>query len=237
MCHFLYLNYCHNVYSCFWFVHVSFSCLCGYSVQYPFLHGQDICINFSCDVLCLLNMELLRSKLEAVWSRLCVRNDQTCLHTTWHQILHRTSTFFLFPFSFFFQKQRYVIKDLVPDMTNFYAQYKSIEPWLQKDSTENKVHVVCVWITCIVNVTDYIRHISCVKYPLMSIYIFMSQTNKYVSYISCCIYVRCVCLICACIHIHIFKYVWVTIEHLWIWFPLFCWYTYLHTFNVMNENV
>lgn len=25
----------------------------------------------------------------------------------------------------------YVIKDLVPDMTNFYAQYRSIEPWLQ----------------------------------------------------------------------------------------------------------
>jgi len=28
----------------------------------------------------------------------------------------------------------YVIKDLVPDMTNFYAQYKSIQPWLQVDS-------------------------------------------------------------------------------------------------------
>lgn len=31
----------------------------------------------------------------------------------------------------------YVIKDLVPDLTNFYDQYKSIEPWLQtkvKDS-------------------------------------------------------------------------------------------------------
>jgi len=26
----------------------------------------------------------------------------------------------------------YVVKDLVPDMTNFYAQYKSIEPWLQQ---------------------------------------------------------------------------------------------------------
>jgi succinate dehydrogenase (ubiquinone) iron-sulfur subunit len=25
----------------------------------------------------------------------------------------------------------YVLKDLVPDMTNFYAQYKSIKPWLQ----------------------------------------------------------------------------------------------------------
>jgi succinate dehydrogenase (ubiquinone) iron-sulfur subunit len=25
----------------------------------------------------------------------------------------------------------YVVKDLVPDMTNFYAQYKSIDPWLK----------------------------------------------------------------------------------------------------------
>lgn len=26
----------------------------------------------------------------------------------------------------------YVIKDLVPDMNNFYTQYKSIQPWLQR---------------------------------------------------------------------------------------------------------
>lgn len=26
----------------------------------------------------------------------------------------------------------YVVKDLVPDMTNFYKQYKSIQPWLQR---------------------------------------------------------------------------------------------------------
>lgn len=26
----------------------------------------------------------------------------------------------------------YVVKDLVPDLTNFYEQYKSIEPWLQR---------------------------------------------------------------------------------------------------------
>lgn len=24
----------------------------------------------------------------------------------------------------------YVVKDLVPDLTNFYKQYKSIQPWL-----------------------------------------------------------------------------------------------------------
>ena len=27
-----------------------------------------------------------------------------------------------------------VVKDLVPDMTNFYAQYASIKPWLQSES-------------------------------------------------------------------------------------------------------
>lgn len=27
----------------------------------------------------------------------------------------------------------YVIKDLVPDMNNFYIQYKSIQPWLQRN--------------------------------------------------------------------------------------------------------
>lgn len=26
----------------------------------------------------------------------------------------------------------YVLRDLVPDMTNFYEQYKSIQPWLQR---------------------------------------------------------------------------------------------------------
>ncbi len=31
----------------------------------------------------------------------------------------------------------YVIKDLVPDMTNFYQQYKSIKPWLQQNE-DNK---------------------------------------------------------------------------------------------------
>lgn len=26
----------------------------------------------------------------------------------------------------------YVVRDLVPDMTNFYNQYRSIQPWLQR---------------------------------------------------------------------------------------------------------
>merc|ERR1719183_370118 len=30
----------------------------------------------------------------------------------------------------------YVVKDLVPDLTNFYNQYKSIEPWLKRKETK-----------------------------------------------------------------------------------------------------
>lgn len=32
----------------------------------------------------------------------------------------------------------YVLKDLVPDMDNFYEQYRSIEPWLQADPTKSE---------------------------------------------------------------------------------------------------
>lgn len=32
----------------------------------------------------------------------------------------------------------YVIKDLVPDMSNFYAQYRSIEPYLKKKDGRDK---------------------------------------------------------------------------------------------------
>merc|ERR1711992_194060 len=32
----------------------------------------------------------------------------------------------------------YVIKDLVPDMNNFYQQYKSIQPWLQRNQADSK---------------------------------------------------------------------------------------------------
>ena len=32
-----------------------------------------------------------------------------------------------------------VIKDLVPDLTNFYEQYKSIKPWLQSKEPEKKI--------------------------------------------------------------------------------------------------
>ena len=28
----------------------------------------------------------------------------------------------------------YVVKDLVPDMTHFFEQYASVQPWLQRDT-------------------------------------------------------------------------------------------------------
>lgn len=32
----------------------------------------------------------------------------------------------------------YIVKDLVPDLTNFYKQYKSIEPYLKNDNVPEK---------------------------------------------------------------------------------------------------
>jgi len=34
----------------------------------------------------------------------------------------------------------YVVKDLVPDMNNFYQQYRSIQPWLQNDDEKKMKH-------------------------------------------------------------------------------------------------
>jgi len=34
----------------------------------------------------------------------------------------------------------YVVKDLVPDMNNFYQQYRSIQPWLQRDDEKDMKH-------------------------------------------------------------------------------------------------
>jgi len=34
----------------------------------------------------------------------------------------------------------YVVKDLVPDMNNFYQQYRSIQPWLQRDDEAERKH-------------------------------------------------------------------------------------------------
>jgi succinate dehydrogenase (ubiquinone) iron-sulfur subunit len=30
------------------------------------------------------------------------------------------------------------VKDLIPDLTNFYNQYKSIEPWLKRDTPKSQ---------------------------------------------------------------------------------------------------
>lgn len=35
----------------------------------------------------------------------------------------------------------YVVKDLVPDLTHFYKQYKSIKPYLQRDTKSADVSV------------------------------------------------------------------------------------------------
>lgn len=40
------------------------------------------------------------------------------------------------PVSIYPLPHMYVIKDLVPDMNNFYKQYQSIQPWLQRDQDE-----------------------------------------------------------------------------------------------------
>lgn len=52
----------------------------------------------------------------------------------------------------------YVVKDLVPDLTQFYKQYKSIKPYLQRDTPAPDVslrkggwEVATVWQTTITN--------------------------------------------------------------------------------------
>lgn len=37
----------------------------------------------------------------------------------------------------------YVVKDLVPDLTQFYKQYKSIKPYLQRDTKPADVSYLC----------------------------------------------------------------------------------------------
>ena len=50
------------------------------------------------------------------------------LPTLVHQLMDCSSLLFLV----------YIVKDLVPDMTLFYKQYKSIQPWLQNDNPPEK---------------------------------------------------------------------------------------------------
>lgn len=39
----------------------------------------------------------------------------------------------------------YVVKDLVPDLTHFYKQYKSIKPYLQRDTPPPDVSFIGAW--------------------------------------------------------------------------------------------
>ena len=59
-----------------------------------------------------------------------------------------------------------IVKDLVPDMKNFYNQYKEIEPWLQGNSNLNNAEnlqskedrkklMVCGRISCLLLSKDY----------------------------------------------------------------------------------
>lgn len=54
----------------------------------------------------------------------------------------------------------YVVKDLVPDLTQFYKQYKSIKPYLQRDTPAPDVGFSCVpfGLSCcsILAFTDYL---------------------------------------------------------------------------------
>lgn len=40
----------------------------------------------------------------------------------------------------------YVVKDLVPDLTQFYKQYKSIKPYLQRDTPAEDVSRQCAHV-------------------------------------------------------------------------------------------
>lgn len=68
----------------------------------------------------------------------------------------------------------YIVKDLVPDLNNFYDQYRSIQPWLQRKDTketgnqqylqsvEDRKKLVSVW-------DYYIYLIFCFNYNYISL--------------------------------------------------------------------
>jgi hypothetical protein len=47
----------------------------------------------------------------------------------------------LFGWSDIFTFLVYIVKDLVPDLTQFYKQYKSIQPYLQNDNVPEREHL------------------------------------------------------------------------------------------------
>jgi succinate dehydrogenase (ubiquinone) iron-sulfur subunit len=55
---------------------------------------------------------------------------------------HSASLFLsLFGWSDIFTFLVYIVKDLVPDLTQFYKQYKSIQPYLQNDNVPEREHL------------------------------------------------------------------------------------------------
>merc|ERR1712048_969849 len=60
------------------------------------------------------------------------KNNLACLSRVDDVNLDKPSKIYPLPHMF-------VVKDLVPDMTNFYAQYKAIEPWLQQKAPKARI--------------------------------------------------------------------------------------------------
>ena len=67
----------------------------------------------------------------------------------------------------------FVVKDLVPDMSNFYAQYKSVEPWLQADAPMNngeEVRLILVYSEHHMHHVQYIKqHVQYIKHHVQYI--------------------------------------------------------------------
>lgn len=61
------------------------------------------------------------------------KNNLACLSKV-DENLNKTSKIYPLP-------HMYVVKDLVADMTNFYAQYKAVEPWLQRKDMEDMANI------------------------------------------------------------------------------------------------
>ncbi|XP_037810334.1 succinate dehydrogenase [ubiquinone] iron-sulfur subunit-like [Lucilia sericata] len=53
--------------------------------------------------------------------------------------IHKTDTNLSRPLRIYPLPHMYVIKDLVTDFSQFYEQYRSIQPWLQRKDTENEI--------------------------------------------------------------------------------------------------
>jgi succinate dehydrogenase/fumarate reductase-like Fe-S protein len=75
----------------------------------------------------------------------------------------------------------FVIRDLVVDMSNFYAQYKSIKPYLQTSGKNECVSTIPSTKKCFKRVHGrcYIKlQITCTQGILRSAYVYSSQSER-----------------------------------------------------------